>query len=289
MYKVITQDLIETLGIAIIIQIIVLILALIISSTITKPIVNIVDKLGSFSEGDFTTEFKCETKDEINKLTGSLNNFVLILLSTIGGVKLAVNDLNNIANSLMYSGGEVAATSEDVFKSITEVSGGIMKQTCDISEVAKIIEKFGNTLDAILEQLQSFTENSERIKSSADKGSLKLNDLVQSIEDVRKSFTVASKDVESLNKDINKISAITDVINNIAEQTNLLALNAAIEAARAGEAGRGFAVVADEVRKLAEQVMESSRSINNIINTVVGSIHGVTQGFSFSRRNNSLR
>lgn len=142
------------------------------------------------------------------------------------------------------------------------------EQTLNISEIAVVIDRFGQRLDDIQDKVKLLSESGQEIKQSADNGAVNLEELVKSIHDVKSSFGQTEEGIKYLNINVGKISEITNVINNVAEQTNLLALNAAIEAARAGEAGRGFAVVAEEIRKLSKQVLESSMNINELVELV---------------------
>lgn len=253
---------------ALLIELITILLALIISKTLTKPIRNIVTELDGFSKGDFTIQFHTKSKDEIMSLTNSLNNSVSILKNTIRTVIDAVDKLYSIASSLTASGQQTSASSQEAVQNIEVVTQEIKKENTNISYIAKTFEDFGLKLDNAINQADLMYASNNNIKEKASWGESNLLNLVNSINDVRDSFDLATKDILSLDEDVSKINEIIEVINNVAEQTNLLALNAAIESARAGEAGKGFSVVADEIRKLAEQVMKSSKNINYIINDI---------------------
>lgn len=268
MYSLILKSVFSTLLVSLGIQLIALVLGLIISKNISMPLTKIVDKLEDFSKGDLTVIFESKSKDEIKKLTEGLNSSLYILKNTIAHIKDTVAGLNKISYSLTASGQEAAASSEEVSEAIDGVFKGMDEQTTNISEIAVVIDRFGQRLDDIQNKVRLLSESGVEIKQSADNGAVNLEELVISIHDVKDSFEQTEEGIKYLNINVGKIGEITSVINNVAEQTNLLALNAAIEAARAGEAGRGFAVVAEEIRKLSKQVLESSMNINELIQLV---------------------
>lgn len=268
MYSVIQKSIMQTLAVSLAIQLLALVLGVIISENISKPLTKIVDKLQDFSRGDLTVSFESKSRDEIKKLTESLNDCVHILKNTIAHIKDTVSGLNKISLELSASGQEAAASSEEVSQAIDSVFKGVDEQTTSINEIAVVIDRFGQRLDNIQDKVRILSESGLEIKESADNGAIKLEELVESIHDVTDSFKHTEEGIKFLNINVGKIGEITNVINNVAEQTNLLALNAAIEAARAGEYGKGFAVVAEEIRKLSKQVLESSMNINGLIQLV---------------------
>lgn len=276
MYKLITRGLMETLVISLLLQIVAIIFGLIISSNLTKPLNNIVGKLDGFSQGDFTVEFNSKGNDEIGKLTKGLNNSLSVLRNTIRGVKDSAEELNRISKKLKASGEIAADSSRETSKAVNDVFEGVNSQALNTSEIAKILETFGEALDSIQKRAEGDVASNSNIKANADKGAVHLDELVSSMEDINHSFKVTSHKIQILHENVDKINQITNVINSVAEQTNLLSLNAAIEAARAGESGKGFAVVADEVRKLAEQVLVSSKSINEFMEAVNSSTNDVS-------------
>lgn len=277
MNRVIQNNFIQSLFISLIILLLAVLIGIVISNTISKPLSVIVRELDQFAHGDFTVDFKGKGVYEVNRLADSLNGSISVLKLTIGDIKNVIIQLNGISQNLLAFGEITSSSAKDVSGSVEEVFGGISNQNENISDIVKKLGTFGNILDTVNVNIENVAESSSRIRGSADIGAEKLKILVESIEDVRKSFAAASKDIEILNGDVSKIGDITNVINEVAEQTNLLALNAAIEAARAGESGRGFAVVAEEIRKLAEQVLISSKSINDIISTVSNSSEEVSR------------
>ncbi|MDP4091312.1 MAG: methyl-accepting chemotaxis protein [Bacillota bacterium] len=276
MNGIISGGLLETAVAAAVILAIAILASVIISGNLTRPLNSIVDKLDDFAAGDFTLEFTNKSRDETGRLTRGLNNTVTVLRETLQGIKSTVAEMNRVSGELTSSGEVAALSGHTVQAALNEVFQGVSDQNMNISDMAAAFEGFSRTLDHIQVKSEEVVDNSRRIKENADTGSENLGQLINSISDVRNSFGAEEEKIQILSTYMGKIGDITDVINSVAGQTNLLALNAAIEAARAGEAGRGFSVVADEIRKLAEQVMESSKSINSLIQIVRSSSEDVT-------------
>ncbi len=275
MNKMINRNIIQVIVIALFVQMLAIIIGNIISKNITTHITDVINKLDDFAEGDFTVEFQSKASDETRKLADALNHSITVLKGMLKETKQGMHELGEISSYLKTSSENVENSSRAVSESIVEVAAGIEEQEHNINQVNKALENFSFALDQIQDKVQNTTASSTAIEGSAEVGAERLTDLIKSIDDVRGAFSVTASNIQLLNEDANKINEIMNVINSVAEQTNLLALNAAIEAARAGEAGRGFSVVADEIRKLAEQVMDSSKSINHIIAGVLSSVQGV--------------
>ncbi|MBX4264033.1 methyl-accepting chemotaxis protein [Clostridium estertheticum] len=271
-----TQDLtgiviniIKSIGLLFVISLIlILIFAYFFSAKITKPIKQVVSALGTISEGDFTSTLKVESKDELGTLAITMNKTLKILREMIGSIKNTTSDLNGVSQTLSASSEEVASSSMEITRAVGEVADGATKQSQNLIESVTLLEEFTKTFDTINENAQMVSGGSSKIKGAADVGSLRIGELVTSVEGIRQEFKYVTEKLILLNGSVEKITAITEVINDVAGQTNLLALNASIEAARAGESGKGFAVVADEIRKLAEQVSDSSNGIMELVSTV---------------------
>jgi len=267
--KYIALSIIKKIGLLFIISLIViLIFAYLFSATLTKPIISVVAALETISEGDFTSSLKVESKDEVGTLAIAMNKTLGILREMIGSIKNTTSDLNDVSHTLSASSEEVASSSMEITRAVGEVADGATKQSQNLIESVTLLEEFTKTFDTINENAQMVSVGSSKIKGAADIGSLRIEELVTSVGDIRQGFKYVTEKLLLLNVSVEKITEITEVINNVAGQTNLLALNASIEAARAGESGRGFAVVADEIRKLAEQVTDSSNGIMELVSTV---------------------
>ena len=252
----------------ILILILAIIVAYIVSIRIAKPIKEMTKSMQILSTGDFSVNFKANTKDEISVLADTMNKTAGAIRGIISGIQDSANSLDSVSQNLSTSTEQVAVSSEEVSRAIEEVAIGASKQSESISDTVNMLEDFSLALDEVNSKLQNVSDGSIKIKDAADIGQDKIKLLVDSINDVRKTFEYVIEKLSVLDDSVEKITTITDVINNVAEQTNLLALNAAIEAARVGDAGKGFAVVAEEIRKLAEQVLESSKGIAHLVNKI---------------------
>lgn len=268
MKKIIDQAALKIVILSAIILIISSVLGFFISKSLVKPLTVLMKALEKVSEGNFTVDLKVKTKDEIGKLSGIMESTLKVLRGMIKDIKETTNTLGNLAETLASSSQELAASSEEVATSVQGTSQGANKQAFELSETLMLLQSFESTLSDMELKLKDVSLGSGRIKESADLGTSKIDELSVSIKDVTVTFKKVEEKLNGLNLSVGKITSITDVINNVAEQTNLLALNAAIEAARAGEVGRGFAVVSDEIRKLAEQVLQSSKDIANIVKEI---------------------
>jgi methyl-accepting chemotaxis protein len=202
-------------------------------------------------EGDITQRLNASGNDEISQIAKSFNRFMEKLQSTVSGFVNGVNDLAVTSNEVVQ-GGRGASSDMQVLQSQTDQAAtAITEMTASISEVARNAQDTSNTAaDA--------EKSSNDGKQVVAKASASINSLSSEMEK-------AANVIQSVRDDSDSIGSVLDVIRGIAEQTNLLALNAAIEAARAGEQGRGFAVVADEVRTLANRTQQSTEEIQTMI------------------------
>ncbi|NWF66996.1 MAG: methyl-accepting chemotaxis protein [Campylobacterales bacterium] len=244
--------------ISLIITVIVSLLALsIILKTINRPIQNITNSLVNFNN-DLSKGIKCNSTDEIGTIAKSINKFILDVKNVIDGTKDIV--LKNVESS-----NELRVESENITKAINHQTVIVEQITNNISNASNIIVNNENKMKNTLQMFQSSNADMQKMSNQISK-------ITTEIEiDAQKEMELASK-LNSLNTEAKQIKSVLEIIRDIADQTNLLALNAAIEAARAGEHGRGFAVVADEVRKLAEKTQKSLLDIDATINIVVQNI-----------------
>ena len=227
-------------------------IGMLLTLSITKPIARVVDLAQHIADYDLTSEkIQVKSEDEVGLLAEALNKMAARLTEM-------VSVINGNTNELVVAAKQISTSS-------AELSDGVKEQTNQTAQVSTAVEEMSAT---ILEATKNTSEAAETAKIAADKskeGSRLAEDTSRGMEEIVESSNVTSHNIQGLAEKAMAIGEIIKVIDDIADQTNLLALNAAIEAARAGEQGRGFAVVADEVRKLAERTTKATKEVAETI------------------------
>ncbi|MEN0020056.1 MAG: methyl-accepting chemotaxis protein [Planctomycetota bacterium] len=225
-------------------------------ATLSKPLTAVTDRLRDIAEGegDLTCRLNIQRGDEIGKLGHWFDVFLTKIHDVIVDVRNSTEDVASAAT-------EIAASSE-------QISQGAGAQTNQIQQVSSAIEQMSASVVEVAQKSGEAANSARESGNSAREGDSVVAETIQGMRSINEAVEASAAAVQSLGRRGEEIGEIIGVINDIADQTNLLALNAAIEAARAGEHGRGFAVVADEVRKLADRTTKETDEIAQSIQAI---------------------
>ncbi len=264
-------------------------LAWVIISGISKGVTSVETVADSLAEGDLTGRVDYKSKDEIGHIATAFNRMADKFSTAISQVKEAVSQL--------------AAAAEETSVVNAQTTSGINQQQMETSQVATAITEMNATVHEVARSAVAAAEAAKEADITFEEGKQVVDKIINAITELANEVEQSSLVIRELENESESIGSVLDVIKGIAEQTNLLALNAAIEAARAGEQGRGFAVVADEVRTLAGRTQQSTQEIEEMINRLqsgankavqvmeVGkqkSLHGVEQASAAGEALNTI-
>jgi methyl-accepting chemotaxis protein len=223
------------------------------TETLQRSITDLLGVINQVARGDLTLRGKV-TNDALGNVVDSINYMLDNFTKVLERVRKAATDVNASANAILLSADEMTA--------------GATQQDQEITNTSSAVEELTVSMKQVSNNAEASAEAARRALDAAEQGNRAVRDTLEGMQRIRASVQATAKKIKSLGDRSLEISEIINVINDITEQTNLLALNAAIEAARAGEAGRGFAVVADEVRKLAEHSRSATKDIAALIKAI---------------------
>jgi len=241
-----------------------LFLAVFTSRLIAGPVQQVALVARQVAGGDLTHEdLKVYAEDEIGELARSVNEMQANLREMIGSVSASIE--------------RIATASEELSANAASQAQGADTQKQRTDQVAEAMQGMSSTVAEVAENSSHASEASRKAADTARQGGVIVEDMLVKMRGIADSVAQTAKKVEGLGQRSNQIGEIIGTIDDIADQTNLLALNAAIEAARAGEQGRGFAVVADEVRKLAERTRRATKEITEMIQSIQTETQGAVE------------
>jgi methyl-accepting chemotaxis protein len=248
-----------------VVVVVTIVLSVLFASSISKPLKDLEKHINDLAKagGDLTFRIKLDRKDEIGKLAVGINAFIGTLHDVFKGV---ASNSEHIAHSAKES----SQLSKTTLKSMMNQNAETESVAASFGQMESSINEISSNASSAAQVVQSAVDKAKQVVTS-------IGSTIKNVDGVSRNLEEATTVINELNSDTQNIGKILDVIRGIAEQTNLLALNAAIEAARAGEQGRGFAVVADEVRSLAQRTQSSIEEIGSMIANLQGAANRASE------------
>ncbi|NFN95064.1 methyl-accepting chemotaxis protein [Clostridium botulinum] len=239
--------------------------------SINKPIIASVENLKVIASGDLQTETTngfSNRRDELGIMAKSIESMKQSIISMLNSIKTSSSDIKLQTNNVEEISNELKSSSKNIYYATNDVAKGTVNQSEDLIYITNILKGFSLKLDDIVDIIKNVDFSISNIKNMSYNSNKDMENVIESVKNVNNTFNELITKIKDVENNVNKINEITNLIDDISDQTNLLALNAAIEAARAGDSGKGFKIVASEIRKLAEQSKVSAVDISSLISKI---------------------